>query len=408
MLLEEKYSKWCEIFWKYFVIPSNENERGSNIPLGTIDFDSLAGTVGDGTCNLADLLQYLYAAKLNNEVTEITLEDGLKVIDRLSLAAYNYFRSAFPKVYYLCQEPGFFFRDDILNSDSPKLGLSKIISSYSMLVDGLNEDPCHSQFISQDQVWNLNPILAKIMREDEDPNISSLARTIGININEYIMRNEYTIYNPYLSAINHYFHYCPTFNENKVKPWERISDRNKHLKYTDKVKRGANNWYYSGCTSACYDSFNNMNKGYHHTFRTFLQRGVLFMLDRLYEPILGLFGSEFKHNSYYCYASTSGLWYGPNFEERLSKRFNESVKRSITKETVSEGDLFEYNIIGLIDNPSLVDWTELERWLELYPDPEVKGVIDSPIHFMYLYNWYLKYKDTERIEVHEYEDDDED
>lgn len=30
----------------------------------------------------------------------------------------------------------------------------------------------------------------------------------------------------------------------KVKPWDRVSNRNKNLKYKVKVKRGANNWYF--------------------------------------------------------------------------------------------------------------------------------------------------------------------
>lgn len=61
----------------------------------------------------------------------------------------------------------------------------------------------------------------------------------------FIIENNHTIYNPYYSQLHHIWTYVPTFNEDKVKPWDRVEDRNKHFKNTIKVKRGANNWYFA-------------------------------------------------------------------------------------------------------------------------------------------------------------------
>lgn len=85
---------------------------------------------------------------------------------------------------------------------------------------GEDEDPCYSMFVSQDQIWNLNPIL-KVLADEG----SILAKELGYDMNSYVSDNGYTIYNPYLSWINHYYHYCPTFNEDKLKPWDRVEDR---------------------------------------------------------------------------------------------------------------------------------------------------------------------------------------
>ena len=68
---------------------------------------------------------------------------------------------------------------------------------------GEDEDPCYSMFVSQDQIWNLNPIL-KVLADEG----SILAKELGYDINSYVSDNGYTIYNPYLSWINHYYHYC--------------------------------------------------------------------------------------------------------------------------------------------------------------------------------------------------------
>lgn len=181
---------------------------------------------------------------------------------------------------------------------------------------GEDEDPCYSMFVSQDQIWNLNPIL-KVLADEG----SILAKELGYDMNSYVSDNGYTIYNPYLSWINHYYHYCPTFNEDKLKPWDRVEDRKNKFKMTDKVKRGANNWYYSGGTISCVDNF--LGKEYRKNLRTFIYRGIVFFLDRIWHtPLFEKMGVKMKYNAYYCYAATSGIWYDKGFKERLAKRFD--------------------------------------------------------------------------------------
>lgn len=48
------------------------------------------------------------------------------------------------------------------------------------------------------------------------------------------------------NALLHHWTFLPDMDTDKVKPWDRVSNRNKNLKYKVKVKRGANNWYFSG------------------------------------------------------------------------------------------------------------------------------------------------------------------
>lgn len=198
------------------------------------------------------------------------------------------------------------------------LDLDKIVSGMGGWY-GEDEDPCYSMFVSQDQIWNLNPIL-KVLADEG----SILAKELGYDMNSYVSDNGYTIYNPYLSWINHYYHYCPTFNEDKLKPWDRVEDRKNKFKMTDKVKRGANNWYYSGGTISCVDSF--LGKKYRKNLRTFIYRGIVFFLDRIWHTSLfDRMGVKMKYNAYYCYAATSGIWYDKGFKRRLAKRFNRSL-----------------------------------------------------------------------------------
>lgn len=70
------------------------------------------------------------------------------------------------------------------------------------------------------------------------------ARQAGYDIFEYVIRNRHKIYNPYYSALLHHWTFLPDMDTDKVKPWDRVSNRNKNLKYKVKVKRGANNWYF--------------------------------------------------------------------------------------------------------------------------------------------------------------------
>lgn len=93
---------------------------------------------------------------------------------------------------YFKFEKGFFLRDDIHSEDASKFGLTKISSGYTNGIELKDEDPCFSPFTSQDQIWNLAPILAYLADDGFEE-----ARQAGYDMFEYVIRNGHKIYNPY-------------------------------------------------------------------------------------------------------------------------------------------------------------------------------------------------------------------
>ena len=91
-------------------------------------------------------------------------------------------------------------------------------------------------------------------------------------------------------------------------------------------------------------------------------------------------GVKMKYNAYYCYAATSGIWYDKGFKERLAKRFNKSLG--------GDGELFGANLACMVCDRKDIDWEALRLWLDKYDDPTDKGMVNSPIQFMYLYLYY--------------------
>lgn len=358
MTIEEKFKKIEEFFWNNFFYSINNdsnvhNDYGSNIPYQSIVFangNKSLCDVGDGTINLASLWTLLWMKEKLNIESPLNLNHALEVYDRLVEAAYT--NSGIDNWYAeeLGIVDGFFLRDDIL-------GDGNIKSNLRMLHIKELEDPCHSPFVSQDQVWNMNPILAQLAREGNEK-----AERIGVEINKYIANNGYTIYNPYVSRLLHFYTYCPTFNENKVKAWERQQDRNDNYKPKIKVKRGANNWYYSGGTKSCLDWFiNHPSTGglKQRSLRELIYKGIIFILDRVYEPAYRLItGSDFKHNSYYCYAATSGIWYNGRYKERFKDRFNSSLKDATV-------EAFEANIAPIVLSDNTIDISALNEYLDV-------------------------------------------
>ena len=86
------------------------------------------------------------------------------------------------------------------------------------------------------------------------------------------------------------------------------------------------------------------------------------------------------HNSYYCYAATSGIWYGPRFRKRIVEQFNKSFDRGF--------GLFNPNIVFIAGEHDLIDWDKVKKWLEEYPEPTESGTVSSPLTFMYIYQWF--------------------
>lgn len=380
MGLDEKYKKWSDLYWSRFIYLGDFSSNGTNIPIERINMDTLSGVVGDGTINMANMLQLLVSMDMNGESIPVSIKDVLYTFIRLHINAFDYFSKKFPFLFE-GMEPvsGFFLRDDINRNDEGFLkatGLKSVISSYGMINTLDGEDPCHSAFVSQDQVWNMSPILMFIGSDMIiDDTVKEMASGIGYNINKHIKDNGYTIYNPYLSRIKHFFTYL-----NLKEDYEnRQNEREEKYRPSVKVKRGANNWYYSGGTSAACDAFKGNSRAFNGNLRTFLYKGIVFVLDRIWEPVLNIMGKSFKHNSIYCYGSVSGIWYNGKFGKRVVKRAN--------KELEKKGEMFEPNILFL-GNTNGLKWELVRKWLEDYPEPSESGWINSPVEFLYIYNWY--------------------
>ena len=410
MTINEKFKEWNNVFWEYFVsIPDKEKgetaleTKGTLLPFASFYWNSKKGNTGDATINYSKMLIYMWLCRKNkdSEVTiPITIEDALNVMLRLENSAYDFYKNAFPYLFDNNYDPedkifkkGFFVRDDI---DEDKV----IWGNWRMLHTLDNEDPCHSPFVSQDQVWNINPALSAIMLDEENcsENERYTASFIGNSINDYIADNGYTIYNPYLSYIKHMTCYLPDFD---LTVTERQSDRYSKFKPNIKVKRGANNWYYAGGTQSCCDAFSERKYDYNHTLRTFLYRGTIFFLDRIYEPIFKLFtGNDFKHNSYYCYAATSGIWYNKNYKKRFLKRFNKSLVKAVG----NPEELFEGFIAPIVlnDSKNEVDSEGLERYLDNYPSFQVdttnaENIISNPIEALILWQFWKSIKEMNAL-----------
>lgn len=372
MNIDEKFKAYNDMFWTYFIFPDKECKAGTNIPCGYYNFKTNKRTIGDGTINLALLMTYLWLSKELNIEQPISIENCVTTLNRLINYAHWYFTEKFDFL-DLKKEPGFYIRDDCYQDDVDW-------GNYKMLHTLNNEDPCHSPFTSQDQVWNLNPIL-KYLSDCSinivDKESKEKMKKIGRDQNQWLMDNGYKLYNPYLSQILHYFDYLPVFQQSVA---ERKQERADNYKPSVLVKRGQYNWYYSGGTLACYNAFSDTKKK--SFFRTLFYKMTIFVLDRIWEPILQTFCKKnFKHNSYHCYAACSGIWYNKNFVKRVKKRFEKSLET---------GELFVPNIAPLVLREETVDMEKLKNYLEQFPEPSESGNVHLPLE-TYL-NIYLMYK----------------
>lgn len=381
MILEDKYTKYKTIYLNKFIKTGDTlSDKGTYTPKSYID--SNMDSIPDGTINLAELMQWVYVCNLNNKyIPEVSIDDCLDTLLRLEQSAYDIYKDLMPK---LCPCLGFFVRDD--STDEGRTDYKTLMNCECF------EDPCHSQFVSQDQIWNLNPILKAIaMSKLYDKETTLLAQHIGYNINSYVKDNGYVLYNPYLSQYVHYITYLPKFKQSLSK---RIEERDKNYKPTIKVKRGAYNWYYSGGTKSCVDAFMRSNKTYKGCLRTWLYKLTTFTIDKLYEPLLGLFGKEFKHNAINCYAATSGIWYNKHFANSRAKKTNKWLK--------TKNDFYNWNTDFLAGNLLKIDWELVKKWLDEYPEPiDIETTtnyrMNSPIKFLCIYEWYQYYLNNIKV-----------
>lgn len=383
MTIEEKYRKLKEIFFKDFIVVSKEyNCRGTNIPAGKMIKSERTGLktlyFGDGTINMAEYLQFLHMECILGDKSCIDkIFWCLKSLERLSLNAFQDEEMKNPKV-YMKHEPGFFLRDDVSSTATDLFGAAKLESGYSNGIELINEDPCFSPFVSQDQIWNLILPLSLISDRFSGTESGDLAKKLLTDMLSYVVDNNHVIYNPYYSALKHHWTYLPSMNEEKVKPWDRIKDRNNHLKYNIKVKRGANNWYFAHGFRKTLKKFCPEAKM--NGFLSFLYAlwyiPFIFLADRIWFPVMTKFGVQKKDNSYYCMSSAGDVWYSgrKSYLKRVCKRFNKDKEYAFSAfaECLKQG------------NWKYIDYTALEEWLENYEFDEY--AMESPIKFLFLYD----------------------
>lgn len=411
MLLQEKYEKWLELYEKYYICRGDAKTiSGLNIPVQTVlfteDGTSTCAEVGDGTINIALDLQFSYilllrAIKENNQdnVTKYKqqIQNSLNALYRLEEKAYQICCEQYPikNINILDgKQKGFFLRDDF-DKDFDILNTKQIIGSYNRCITMTQEeDPCHSPFTSQDQIWNLAPILLTLSRSTSIllPDSSLQAEIFSLNMFQWVIDNHHTIYNPYYSAIYHFWKYLPSMNEDKVKPWDRVKDRKEHYKPKIKVKRGANNWYFAYGFKKAFEAVGDYKLNWFSKFISACwYKPFIFLADRIYYPIVKRWISP-KETSYYslAVASDGKAWYGGDYQKRLVNRFNKSLEQW---EKDNSASLFMPELTFLINQTNKINYTRLASWLIDYPEP-IPGKNISPITFLLLYNWYY-YKGVE-------------
>lgn len=383
--IEEKYQDYLQIFKKHFIyIAPSPNDSGSFIPASEAKFEGgecVKVVIGDGTINMAEYLQYLLSCQLlkqdcSNEILNILLS-----LERLSKKALFDSYQSFPN-YNFRYESGFFLRDDISSEFAFRFETKEIVSGYSGSVEMINEDPCFSPFVSQDQIWNLAPILTFLSFYGATNEIRNKSTTILTNILDYVIQHNHVIYNPYYSYMKHMWTFLPSMNEKKVKPWERIEDRESKLKYDIKVKRGANNWYFAYGFRKTFEEISDKKISKWKNFvYSLIYYPLIFIADRIYYPIMiPLFGIKRKDNSYYCLSVSGNVWYSgrKSFLKRVCKIFNKEKRHWHLAFLES---LKQYNI-------NEIDLEALKRYLDEYPELLKVGTVVSPIKFLTLYNYY--------------------
>lgn len=249
--LWSKYDKIKEVFYRDFVYDSSYTEQASCIPLSSVK--NGVGWVGDGTINLAQYLQLVYTEMILGYKTKDDVRNAILVLTRLADTTYDLFFNNNKGIYFKF-EKGFFLRDDIHSEDASKFGLTKISSGYTNGIELKDEDPCFSPFTSQDQIWNLAPILAFLSEKGFEE-----ARQVGYDIFEYVIRNRHKIYNPYYSALLHHWTFLPDMDTDKVKPWDRVSNRNKT--YYCLGSTNEKSWYGPGFNKRLVKFFNKSLEG---------------------------------------------------------------------------------------------------------------------------------------------------
>ena len=371
MNISEKFYGHKEIFDNYFLSKDKDPyHNGTWIPAAKVTFDERNNSkrveIGDGTINLSYLMTYYLLSDSQTNYSNCLhalyrLVHNADIACRMKWNIVNIF------------EPGFFVRDDISSSDIDSWNTLKIHSGWSSSIEGIDEDPCFSVFISQDQVWNLIPPIVfskKTVLKDS---------MFLINVLYFIIENNHTIYNPYYSRLHHIWTYVPTFNEDKLKPWDRVEDRNKHFKNTIKVKRGANNWYFAYGFRKVYEKISgNKLPKFKNFLYSLIYYPLIFLADKVYYPLFGKW-VKVKETSYYNIAMASGVWYNKKFWKRVVRKFNKDG---------SHWEIVPLMVYQDKERIKDIDLINLRLRLEDYPEPKKEGDVNSPIDYMIQYKLF--------------------
>lgn len=393
MTLEEKYKKYKEIFFSYFIKIDDYSKSGTNIPLQEVTFgeSSNLGTVGDGTINMANYMTYLVSClytednELEIEEIKMKIEYCLESIKRLIERPYNDAKQLYTNIGFK-KEDGFFVRDDFDGTTEFEQNISLSSCSYNSVTFNDQEDPCHSAYVSQDQIWNLCPILYFLSNRSDlfGMTISVPAAQILESILGFVIDHNHKIYDPYFSTIYWYKTYIPPFDTDKVAPWNRKQYRDDRLKYKIKVKRGANNWYYAYGFRRTYNKVTvNECNGFKSFLCSLIYYPIIFLSDRIWWPMLQkVFGKSRKDNSIYCLGVSGKVWYSGRkaFLKRLQKRFNNDIENYIFTcflESITQENFSKLNLQKIDDY--LNEYEEINSL--------TNRTIKSPLEFLLLYNF---------------------
>lgn len=381
----KQYYYFLKVFEKFFISQLKDEtkegtfipaERVRNINLGKEYSDEVI--IGDGTINIAHYLTFLI---LRNDFS--TVNKCLHALRRLSYSAAKACKMQFDERldFY---EPGFFIRDDIDSYQHADFNTVNIHSNSTSCIEGSAEDPCHSSFESQDQVWNLIPPLMVLLNRTKNEK-DRLLRYIFTQTNTflqetlfYIIKHNHIIYNPYYSQLLHLWTYVPELDSNKLPFHERENDREKHLKYKVKVKRGAYNWYFAYGFRKVFQKVNPYKKL--SKFKNFLYSCVyyplIFFADRIYYPLLKGKVKQ-KDTSFYNLAMAGDVWYSKNFWKRVLKKYNK------------DGSHLEIVALMVYEDPSKgkdIDLGKLqERLVQFTKKYQASAVKESPITYLIEY-----------------------
>ena len=353
MDIKQKFNRYEELFFSDFVrFDTNAEKMGRNIPFEHVRYTKgfpVFAYMGDGTINMAHYFQY--ASAIGDTLTDDVL---LETLDRLVSTAADVCKSK-------SVVKGFLLRDDASVAVFKDMFAQEIMSGYSGAFEHVNEDVCHSPFVSMDQLWNLLPVIGEttFMRE----------------CLEHLLNNGGTLYNPYYSKIYNDWTYCNL----KVAFPHRIKDR-ESAPMKVPVKRGAYNPHLLYGFIRHYKLFfDGELKLKYQWFYKMLYNLVVGASEFLIYPILVKF-MPVKNNSWHCFyvASEKKGWFG----KRMVSKFNKSLKRfDLTP---------DFWHLAFIYDEKLVDYKALEAWLKAYPEPVNNGNQTTPLVYMTLYSYYKK------------------